>query len=229
MMHQCQGFVRWGGLIGLIGMLVLAGCSTKSTMATTSGAEPVPAVTKMKTEGVTAGAVKPRGTESAQQSSGGQGSSQNQPLAGFSKTSKEEQVASPSPMTVAKASQEEINARKARENAKREFGDIYFAFDKWALSGEGKKNLVNSAELLKQDPTAPILIEGYCDERGSREYNLVLGDKRAKEAMRYLTALGIKNPVKVISYGEERPVCDEHDEACYWKNRRAHLLIEEGK
>lgn len=229
MMHQCQGFVRWGGLIGLVGMLALAGCSTKSTIATTAGAEPVPAVPKMKAESGTAGAVKPRETESAQQSSGGQGGSQNQPLRDFSKTPREERVASPSPMVVAQADQQETAARKLRENARREMGDIYFAFDKWALSGEGKKNLTQNAEMMKQDPTVPILIEGYCDERGSREYNLVLGDKRAKETQQYFLALGIRNPIKIISYGKERQVCAGHDESCYWKNRRAHLLMEDGK
>src|SRR5207245_9436232 len=92
--------------------------------------------------------------------------------------------------------------------------EIYFAFDRWALSAEGKKYLVEDAETLKQHPEAKLVIEGYCDERGSREYNLVLGDKRAQEAMHYLASLGIKNPVKVISYGKERQVCAEHDESC---------------
>jgi len=216
MMHQRQGFVRWGGLVGLAGMLVLAGCSTKSVTTNTSSSEPVPVAAKMKPESGVAGSVQPSG--------GGQGSGLNQPLADFSKTPAEERVTAP--MTVAKASQEEIDARKARDAAKRELGDIYFAFDKWALSGEGKKNLVQDAEAVKGGPTAPILIEGYCDERGSREYNLVLGEKRAKETQRYLLALGIKNPLKIISYGKERQVCAEHDESCYWKNRRAHLLIE---
>ena len=103
------------------------------------------------------------------------------------------------------------------------------AFDRWALSQEGKKYLVEDAETLKQHPEAKLVIEGYCDERGSREYNLVLGDKRAQEAMHYLASLGIKNPVKVISYGKERQVCAEHDESCYWKNRRAHMVVEKGK
>ena len=74
-----------------------------------------------------------------------------------------------------------------------------------------------------------LLIEGHCDERGSREYNLVLGEKRAKETERFLLGLGIQNHVAVTSYGKERPVCTEHDESCYWKNRRAHLVLEDAK
>ena len=130
---------------------------------------------------------------------------------------------------IAKATPDEGVSRKARENRRQELADIYFAFDKWVLSSEGKKNLSESAEFLKQNPDAKLVIEGYCDERGSREYNLVLGEKRAKETRKFLADLGISNPVSVTSYGKERQVCTERDESCYWKNRRAHLVIEEGK
>lgn len=130
------------------------------------------------------------------------------------------------PTMVAKADEAEIAVRKAREAAQKQLADIYFAFDKWALTDEGKKNLTQSAEALKQAPTVKLIIEGHCDERGSREYNLVLGEKRAKEAQRFLAGLGITNQVSVTSYGKERQVCTEHDESCYWKNRRAHLALE---
>ena len=201
MIRQGRTFMIWAGVAGLVAMLALEGCASKSTVATTTGTDQGSAVTHEN--------------------------GPNQPLTGFSKTPGEERMTSP--ITVAKASPEEINARKARENAGRELGDIYFAFDKWTLSSEGKKNLVKNADVLKQESTVPILIEGYCDERGSREYNLVLGDKRAKETQQYLLALGIRNPVKILSYGKERSVCTEHDESCYWKNRRAHLVLENGK
>ena len=104
--------------------------------------------------------------------------------------------------------------------------DIYFAFDRWGLSDEGKKNLSESAVFLRKHPTAKLVIEGHCDDRGSREYNLALGEKRAKETRTYLSDLGIRNPVTVTSYGKERPSCDKQDESCYSKNRRAHLLME---
>lgn len=132
-------------------------------------------------------------------------------------------------MMIAKAEPQDLEGRKAREENRRQLADIYFAFDKWVLSNEGKKNLAESAEFLKQNPGTKLFIEGYCDERGSREYNLVLGEKRAKETRRYLADLGIQNPVSVTSYGKERQVCTERDESCYWKNRRAHLTVETGK
>jgi peptidoglycan-associated lipoprotein len=189
-------------MVGLVGTLALGGCSKKSVVATTEG-----------------GAGKaPTRSESG-----------SAPLQGFSKSPSEEAVKPAPPPMVAQADTAEIAARQAREAAKRQLADIYFAFDKWALSSEGKKNLEQSAEALKPIPSARLLIEGHCDERGSREYNLVLGEKRAQETQRYLESLGVKNPVTVTSFGKERPVCTEHDESCYWKNRRAHLVIEEGK
>ena len=159
------------------------------------------------------------------------GSIGNGPLQGFDKGKQEERLAV-SPLIVAKAEPQEIEARRSEERAKRELRelkDVYFAYDKWALSNEGMKNLSESADFLRQNPGVKIYIEGHCDERGSRDYNLVLGEKRAKEVRRYLADLGIKNPVIVNSYGKERPVCQEHDESCYSKNRRAHLLVEGGQ
>jgi len=129
------------------------------------------------------------------------------------------------PMEVVKAQPGE----KPPATPRRELLDVYFAFDKWALSPEGKKNLAQNVDALKQHPENKLLIEGHCDERGSREYNLVLGEKRAQETRRYLQSLGLKNSITVTSFGKERPVCSEPDESCYWKNRRAHLVVQEGK
>ncbi|MEK6693882.1 MAG: OmpA family protein [Nitrospirota bacterium] len=180
----------------------MSGCSKKTVVATTTGSE-------VSQDG------KPDQAKPAEATS--------KPLQGFSKTPAEEVIKAPAPIAVAKADQPVVVA------AQRVLADIYFAFDKWALSKEGKKNLAQSAEVLKQNPSAKLLIEGHCDERGSREYNLVLGEKRAQETRRYLEALGIKNPVTITSFGKERPVCTEHNESCYWKNRRAHLVVEESK
>lgn len=218
MTNQHQRAVRWAATAGLLGTLALGGCSTKSVMVTTSGAVPSsPAVQSQAKNG-------PGTTGQTSQNPAG-----SEALKGFSKNPVEEHVAQPAPMVVAKAEQPESQARKASEAAVKPLTDIYFAFDRWGLSADGKKNLAENADLLRQHPEAKLLIEGYCDERGSREYNLVLGEKRAQEASRYLLALGIKNPVSVTSYGKERQVCNEQDESCYWKNRRAHLLIESGK
>ena len=199
-MNTRQQLMQSLSIASLMGLLVWSGCSTKSTMATTSGSEPTSASARAA------------------------GSGGNAPLTGLSKHPMEETVARP--MVVAKA---EPSEGKARAAAAHQLVEIYFAFDRWNLSDEGKKNLMESAAMLKQHPGAKLEIDGYCDERGSREYNLVLGEKRAQETARYLTALGITNPVHVSSFGKERPVCTEHDEACYWKNRRAHLVVQEGQ
>jgi peptidoglycan-associated lipoprotein len=217
-MNHRQRVIRWAATAGLLGTLVLGGCATKSAVATTSGAAPSsPAVQSQAKNG-------PGTTGQTSQNPAG-----SEALKGFSKNPIEEQVTQPAPMVVAKVEQPESQARKASEAATKPLTDIYFAFDRWGLSTDGKKNLAENADLLRQHQDAKLLIEGYCDERGSHEYNLVLGEKRAQEATRYLETLGIKNHVKVVSYGKERQVCTEQDESCYWKNRRAHLLIESGK
>ena len=107
----------------------------------------------------------------------------------------------------------------------KEFADVYFEFDKWDLSEQAKKALTAQSEILKQNRTATLAIEGYADERGSREYNLALGEKRAQEVRRFLAELGVSNTVKVISYGKDRPVCTEPSEACHAKNRHTHLAL----
>lgn len=204
MMNQGQRVISMAAMAGLLGALVLAGCSTKNVAVTTADNPTTPGQAETKAAG-------------------------NAPLKGFSKNPVEEQVTQPAPMVVAKAEQPTSQARKGSEVASHRLADIYFAFDRWGLSADGKKYLVEDAETLKQHPEAKLVIEGYCDERGSHEYNLVLGEKQAQEATRYLETLGIKNHVKVISYGKERQVCTEQDESCYWKNRRAHMVVESGK
>ena len=116
-------------------------------------------------------------------------------------------------------------ATKAPAPVPREFADIYFEFNQWSLSDKAKQDLVENAVFLRQNPAGKLLIEGHADERGSREYNLALGDKRAREIERFLTGLGLPNSISVTSLGKDRPVCTEHDETCHAKNRRAHLVI----
>jgi peptidoglycan-associated lipoprotein len=103
--------------------------------------------------------------------------------------------------------------------------DVYFDFDKWELTDQAKQTLTAQAELLKQNANAAITIEGYADERGTTEYNRVLGEKRALEVRRYFTELGVTNPVTIISFGKDKPFCTEQDEACYTQNRRVHLVV----
>ena len=104
--------------------------------------------------------------------------------------------------------------------------DIYFDFDKSDVRPADAKILDDNAGWLKQNANTLVLIEGHCDERGTNEYNLALGERRAKSTMNYLVSQGIQaNRITIISYGEERPVCTEKNEACWAKNRHAHFLV----
>jgi len=107
-----------------------------------------------------------------------------------------------------------------------EADDIHFDFDKFNLKPEARKTLAEKASFLKVHPGLMVRIEGHCDERGTREYNLALGERRAKASMDYLIFLGI-NPSRVstISYGEERPIDPRHCEEAWSINRRDHFDI----
>ena len=105
--------------------------------------------------------------------------------------------------------------------------DIYFDFDKSTLTPAAQDNLLRKAEWLRENPDATVTIEGHCDERGTNEYNLALGDRRAESVRVFLLDLGIDNSrLNTISYGEERPTSPDHTESAWAKNRRAHFLIE---
>src|SRR2546428_1517745 len=104
--------------------------------------------------------------------------------------------------------------------------DVFFEFDKYDIRPEDTKTLDANATWLKSNADNLVLIEGHCDERGTNEYNLALGERRAKAAMNYLVSQGVQaNRITIISYGKERPVCNEQNESCWSKNRRAHFLV----
>jgi peptidoglycan-associated lipoprotein len=110
----------------------------------------------------------------------------------------------------------------------REAQDAYFDYDKSDLRDDARQALTRDADLLKRifqtDPSFKVVIEGNCDERGSAEYNLGLGDRRASAAKDFLVQLGVPaDRINTISYGKERPVCTEASEDCYQKNRHDHL------
>jgi peptidoglycan-associated lipoprotein len=108
--------------------------------------------------------------------------------------------------------------------------DIGFNFDSADLSETARATLKANAEWLKANPSARVQIEGHCDERGTAEYNMALGAKRAQAAMDYLSTLGVAaNRLSTISYGEEIPVCKEHNEDCWIKNRRARFVTSAAK
>ena len=112
------------------------------------------------------------------------------------------------------------------------FEDIHFDFDKYDIRSDDRPTLQQIASWLVKNTSVKLLIEGHCDDRGTNEYNLALGDRRAKATRDYLTALGVaSNRIEMISYGEEKPLCTDKTEECWAKNRRAHfvLLKEAGK
>jgi peptidoglycan-associated lipoprotein len=122
-------------------------------------------------------------------------------------------------------------APRAKEGFEQQIGhlqDAYFDYDSNDIRGDAQTALTADAATLKQIfadfPSATIIVEGHCDERGSAEYNLGLGDRRASAAKDFLVQLGVSaDKLKTVSYGKERPVCTEASEDCYQRNRRAHF------
>jgi len=103
--------------------------------------------------------------------------------------------------------------------------DVYFDFDQYNLDKGDRNTLQATAEWLKRNPSARVQLEGHCDERGTSEYNLALGAKRAQAAKDYLVSLGVaENRLSTISYGEEIPVCREVAESCWQQNRRDRFV-----
>jgi len=116
------------------------------------------------------------------------------------------------------------------EMLSREGQDAFFDYDKSDIRPDARDALTHDADLLKrifqQEPNMTIMVEGHCDERGSAEYNLALGDRRATAAKDFLVQLGVPaEKLRTISYGKERPQCTDASEECYQKNRRAHLGV----
>lgn len=132
--------------------------------------------------------------------------------------------------------EEELREEQLREKSERiqsaremfENEDILFEFDSASLSVEAQEILRAKAAWLRENPRAQVVIEGHCDERGTNEYNLALGDRRAFSSKSFLVDLGIADTrLKTISYGEERPVDTAPTEDAWAKNRRAHFVIKE--
>ena len=105
-------------------------------------------------------------------------------------------------------------------------GDVYFEFDQSNLSEEARQRLANNAQFMRENPEYVFRIEGHADERGTNDYNLALGNRRASSAADYLVSLTIDpSRLETLSYGEERPFCTESTESCWQRNRRAHFVI----
>ncbi len=137
-----------------------------------------------------------------------------------------EPVTPPPPETEVETTTPPEQVQLPPEPEKLELEDVFFDFDKAALRPEARTTLSQNAEMLQRHHEARILIEGHCDERGTREYNLALGDKRAKAAMDFLVRYGIEPArIETISYGEERPFAMGQNESAWALNRRVHFVI----
>jgi len=125
------------------------------------------------------------------------------------------------------ADEARMKSEEAEAKARFEQENIYFDFDKSNLKPDAQEILKQKAEFLKANPNDSILIEGNCDERGTDEYNLALGDRRANSAKKFLVNLGIaESRIKTISYGEERPLDPGHNEAAWAKNRNCQFKLQ---
>ena len=118
---------------------------------------------------------------------------------------------------------EELNAEIVKLGL---LGDVYFEFDKYDLLQDARDRLQQNAAFMKDYPNLVFGLEGHCDERGTNEYNLALGERRANAAKSYLVSLGVDPArLRTISYGEERPFCGDHHEGCWSRNRRGHFVV----
>ena len=131
------------------------------------------------------------------------------------------------PLRDARLDEEGLIVRKApSEQMPSGLEDIYFDFDQWALRQDTVSVLENNVFWLHSNPNAKIQVEGYCDEKGTEEYNLALGERRARSTSEFLANLGISPArISVISYGEESGGCADDNDACHAKNRRVHFAV----
>jgi len=192
----------------LVPATLVAGCEKRTVTADVSPPPPVATRAPERAGGATTpeGSVAPLGEITARPGTAPSGAPTGTPDAS-------------APIGPARPSVAEFAARAELE-------DVHFDFDRYDIRPGDARILDASAAWLRASPAALVLIEGHCDERGTDAYNMALGDRRAKAAMDYLVSRGIQaDRITSLSYGEERPVCREHTEACWAKNRRAHFLV----
>ena len=134
---------------------------------------------------------------------------------------------SPAPVPAPRPlSDDEIFARKSLDDLMRELSDVYFDLDKSEIRGDARGSLQKDADWLKRWTSTQVTIEGHCDSRGSSEYNLALGSRRATAVTDYLVNLGVPaTRLTIVSKGKEQPFCTEESESCWQQNRRGHFLV----
>jgi peptidoglycan-associated lipoprotein len=153
-------------------------------------------------------------------------------LSGFSQNPSEERLGKGGEIA-SLASSGGMTARQRAEITREEkaaieagLQDVFFGYDQWTLSDTGMGALNHDAQWLKDHPGAVMKVEGHADERGTADYNVILGDKRAKAARSYLVESGVSpKQLAIVSYGKARPFCSEPSESCYQQNRRGHVLL----
>lgn len=131
-----------------------------------------------------------------------------------------------------KAKEEAEAKARAEALAKKEFRfeDVHFEYDKYDIGEKDRETLKKLADWLQANKEVRIQIEGHCDERGTEDYNLALGERRAHSIKQYLVNIGVgANKITTITFGKEKPVCTESTEECWWKNRRGHFVLQDGR
>lgn len=235
-MHTGKRVVTMVGLVGLVA-LVGAGCSKSLQVdAGSKSFEPGPSQAKQEGTGSKAEPMGQLGQDSpANQFGSLPGDAGSASAPGRAGKGGEEQVSES--IAVAKAEpsdsvrqrqQQQMEQRQQEQAATAAAGlaDVFFPYDSWKLTEDGKQALSKDAEWLKVNGSQTLAVEGHCDERGTQAYNLVLGQKRAKAIRNYLAELGIVGSrITVVSYGKDRPFCKESNESCYQQNRRGHLVV----
>jgi peptidoglycan-associated lipoprotein len=217
-----------------VAVLGMQGCSKKAVQ---SGGDSQSSQQEMakgpdgttKKEGATKGGISPGFPDTSLS-----GRDASSGLRGLDKNPSEERVGGNALMAKADpgSAGRQMDEMRAEQAASAAAGlrDVFFAYDSFSITEEGRQALSRNAEWMKSKPAAQLKIEGHCDERGTSAYNLVLGEKRAKAVRNYLVELGVAaNHLSVVSYGKERPFCKEHAEPCYAQNRRGHVVVRTGK
>ncbi len=203
---RLAGGCRWALAVLVVLTLATAGCGKKEVVRSNEGAGAGPAAeaappAAAKSEPIVSETVKP---EAAQPKAG-----ETSPAAGT-------QTAMAEAAAGVAATEEKASL----------FEDIHFDYDKSFIREDAKPVLAKVADYLKKDPKAKIQIEGHCDERGTAEYNMALGARRAESAKKYLLSLGVKGgQVSTVSYGKEKPLDPGHTEDAWAKNRRGHFVL----
>jgi peptidoglycan-associated lipoprotein len=191
-----KGIGKWGVAFVAMAMVFVLGCSKKATLKSTDTGAP-------------AGGV-------ASKSEKGAGEIASEPLKPESGTSSGE---------IRTASREAAAGMAVTEEKSSPFQDVHFDFDKAVIRPEDRPILAKVADYMKKNG-ARLLVEGHCDERGTAEYNMALGDRRAESCRAYLVSLGVRTSnLTVVSYGKEKPVDPGHTEEAWAKNRRAHFVL----